>query len=95
MKIAGGKLKPSSFQQKKNKKIGPSGVKLRACKRRHSKTKFTASYGLSGSNGLVLHEILEKESGINLSYIRVNNVVKTSKIIFYLYYKNLFSYLYK
>ena len=32
MKIAGGgKLKPSSFQQKKIKKIGPSGVKLRAC----------------------------------------------------------------
>ena len=52
MKIAGGKLKPSSFQQKKIKKIGPSGVKLRACKRRHSKTKFTPSYGLSGSNGL-------------------------------------------
>ena len=31
-----------------------SGVKLRACKRRHSKMKFTASYGLSGSNGLTL-----------------------------------------
>ena len=52
MKIAGGKLKPSSFQQKKIKKIGPSGVKLRACKCQHSKTKFTASYGLLGSNGL-------------------------------------------
>ena len=52
MKIAGGKLKPSSFQQKKIKKIGPSGVKLRTCKRWHSETKFTASYGLSGSNGL-------------------------------------------
>ena len=53
MKIAGGgELKPSSFQQKKIKKIGPSGVKLRACKHRHSKTKFMASYGLSGSNGL-------------------------------------------
>ena len=42
------------FNKKKIKKIGPSGVKLRACKRRHSKMKFTASYGLSGSNGLSL-----------------------------------------
>ena len=42
------------FSTKKIKKIGPSGVKLHACKRRHSKTKFMASYGLSGSNGLTL-----------------------------------------
>ena len=40
MKIAGGKLKPSSFQQKKIKKIGPSGVKLHACKCRHLKNKI-------------------------------------------------------
>ena len=55
MKIAGGEAETFFFSTKKNKKIGPSGVKLRACKRRHSKTKFTASYGLSGSNGLMVH----------------------------------------
>ena len=54
MKIAGGEAETFFFSTKKIKKIGPSGVKLRACKRRHSKTKFMASYGLSGSNGLTL-----------------------------------------
>ena len=54
MKIAGGEAETFFFSTKKKiKKIGPSGVKLHACKRRHSKTKFTSSYGLSGSNGLV------------------------------------------
>ena len=53
MKIAGGEAETIFFKKIKNKKIGPSGVKLCACKRPHSKTKFTASYGLSGSNGLM------------------------------------------
>ena len=53
MKIAGGEAETFFFSTKKKiKKIGPSGGKSRACKRWHSKTKFTASYGLSGSNGL-------------------------------------------
>ena len=51
MKIAGGEAEIFFFSTKKIKKIGPSGVKLRACKHRHSKMKFMASYGLSGSNG--------------------------------------------
>ena len=55
MKIAGGEAETFFFSTKKIKKIGPSGVKLHACKRRHSKTKFMASYGLSGSNGLVTY----------------------------------------
>ena len=51
--MLGGSWNHLLFNKKKIKKIGPSGVKLCACKRPHSKTKFTASYGLSGSNGLI------------------------------------------
>ena len=50
MKIAGGEAETFFFSTKKIKKIGPCGVKLHACKRQYSKTKFTASYGLLGSN---------------------------------------------
>ena len=56
MKIVGGEAETFFFSTKKKKKIGPSGVKLRTCKRQYSKTKFMASYVLSGSNGLSINK---------------------------------------
>ena len=51
-------------------------MKLRACKHWHSKTKFTASYGLSGSNGGEKCSFPCKQ---NIFYIKDFNCIQYSK----------------
>ena len=61
----GGKESQDQLLSNKQKMtaIGQLQAQLQPHKRRHSKMKFTASYGLSGSNGLT------EENGLKLIFI--------------------------